>query len=346
MTAALTSPTTWTHQLDDAPIALAIAAPRSSIHGSAGRVAVLGAGGRLDVLDAADGALVASVQHPGGLLAAAWSPDGSVLALGGPKGSALWRSGTGLRPLDATGWCGVLSWADNARVAIAAGRQVHVIDADAGADAGPFWSSPPIGSTVSATLWLREGRELAVAGYGGIRCFQRGRVTPSREFPFLGSLLSVAATPDGRWLASGNQDASIQVWRARDGHELEMAGFPTKVSQVAFDSSGRWLAANGAPDVTVWDFSGKGPGETTPRLLSAHEAGAGVLAWHPRRAELATGGKDGLLALWLPELGLPGRPQSPDRTAQFAAPISALAWTASESLLVATGDGAVRLLRL
>jgi WD40 repeat protein len=337
VTAALALPTTWTHQVDDAPVALAVSASQAPGQ----RVAVLGAGGQLDILDRADGSLLSRVIHPDWLLTAAWSPDGSVLAVGGPKGAALWRAGSGLKPLEISGWCGTLSWADRSRVAIAAGRQVHVFDANADTGPTPTWSTPRIQSTVSATIWLREGRELAVAGYGGIRCFQRGRSAPSREFPFVGSLLSVAATSNGRWLATGNQDASIQVWRARDGYELEMAGFPTKVTQVAFDSSGRWLAANGAPDVTVWDFSGAGPGGTTPRLLSAHEAGAGVLAWHPGRAELATGGKDGLLALWLPERDLPGKPQAPYRTAQFGATLSALAWAAPESLLIATADGAV-----
>ncbi|MEV5149126.1 hypothetical protein AB0L14_33215 [Streptomyces sp. NPDC052727] len=39
-----------------------------------------------------------------------------------------------------------------------------------------------------------------------------------------------------------------------------MSGYPEKVSRHAFADPGFRPAADGAPDVTVWDFSGKGPG--------------------------------------------------------------------------------------
>ena len=50
-----------------------------------------------------------------------------------------------------------------------------------------------------------------------------------------------------------------------------MSGYPAKVSRLAFDGSGRWLAADGAPEVTVWDFAGKGPEGRAPRMLRGHD---------------------------------------------------------------------------
>jgi|SRR5579884_1225219 len=75
------------------------------------------------------------------------------------------------------------------------------------------------------------------------------------------------------WITTGNQDATVHIWRARDGDELTIAGYPDKVTCLAFDPTGRYLANDGAPDVTVWDFAGKGPNGTSPRLLAADRLG-------------------------------------------------------------------------
>jgi hypothetical protein len=61
-----------------------------------------------------------------------------------------------------------------------------------------------------------------------------------------------------------------------------MSGYPEKVSCLTFDDTGFWLAADGAPDLTVWDFSGKGPSGTAPRQLRRHET-VTAPAWRPGR---------------------------------------------------------------
>ncbi|MEU0434507.1 hypothetical protein ABZ153_23225 [Streptomyces sp. NPDC006290] len=43
-----------------------------------------------------------------------------------------------------------------------------------------------------------------------------------------------------------------------------MSGYLEKVSRIAFDDTDLWPAADGASDVTVCDFSGKGPEGTEP----------------------------------------------------------------------------------
>ncbi|MEY9895574.1 WD40 repeat protein [Catenulispora sp. MAP5-51] len=57
-----------------------------------------------------------------------------------------------------------------------------------------------------------------------------------------------------------------------------MAGYPDKVTRLGFDPADWYLANNGAADVTVWDFSGKGPGGTSPRQLRGHDS-VTDLAW-------------------------------------------------------------------
>lgn len=332
-------PATWTTSVEDAPVALAV---RPAGPAGPGLLAVAGAAGLLSVRDLA-GRPVATASASGGLLTLAWSPDGAVLAAGGPEGSYWWTAAGGLERLDTTGWCASLAWNEAGRLAVADGRSAAVFEAGP-PDHTPVlcWDTPEVASTVSAVLWLRLGRELALAAYGGLHAFAAGRRGPVRELAYAGSLLVAAASPDGRWLVSGNQDASIHVWRRRDGAELEMSGLPRKVTRLAFDSSGRWLAANGSPDSTVWDFSGRGPGGTAPRLLAAHSDGATALAWHPRSALVATGGADGVVALWDVPGAVPGRALGPAWSSRTAsgAPVTALAWTpGGDTIVVAAADG-------
>lgn len=333
----------WTTVIDDAPVALAVTAavgPRDPA------VAVVGADGLVAILTRA-GDVVTTRAVPGGVLTAAWSPDGAVLAVGGPQGAQRWTAEDGLVPLRAGGWCQALAWSPAGQLAVADDRTAAVFAA--GPQTRPShsawversWCTPEVASTVTALVWLRDGRELAVAGYGGVRAFSGARL--ARELDYAGSLLSMAASPDGRWLVSGNQDASVHVWRLRDRSELEMSGYPSKVTQVTFDASGRWLATNGASVTTVWDFSGRGPGGRAARILAAHPEGPTALAWHPRLPLLATAGADGTLALFdVPAMAL-GRPGAPYRSLVAAddESISALAWLDERCVVVATRSGTV-----
>ena len=208
-----------------------------------------------------------------------------------------------------------------------------------------LWRADEAPSTVTDLAWLRDGRRLAVAAYNGVRCHERHQPGPVADYGYPGSHLAVAASPEGRWICTGNQDASIHIWRARDAAELTMSGYPGKVSRLAFDDTGRWLASDGSPEVTVWDFAGKGPKGRAPRMLAAHDT-VTALAWRPGNgATLATAGAEGTVALWDATAGRPGRPRT-TTTAGWSLEddIAAITWNGSGTLLAATRGGTVRAL--
>lgn len=330
----------WRVAIDDVPIALAT---------TTGAVAVAGADGTVSVLDAADGAERGRIALDGGALTAAWAPGGATLAVGGPTGRVLWDRRTGTTHRAQTGrWCGALAWADAHRLALGSGRRAEVVDAEGVA----LWSTADVASTVTAVHWLQQGRRLAVAAYGGVSCFLPGRRAPVVDYRFTGSLLTLAVAPSEKWLASGNQDASIHIWRTRDGDELEMGGYPAKVTRLAFDDTSRWLAADGSPDVTVWDFTGKGnagkgnagkgPAGTAPRVFAVHDA-VTALAWRPgSEAVLGSGGREGTVALWRASRGLPSRPQRPWADWPGGYAVTDIAWASADRLVAAFRDGSVR----
>jgi WD40 repeat protein len=320
----------WDTTVDDAPVAL-------SAQGDL--VAVAGAEGMVCVLDIASGSSIDALELPGGLLHVALAPDARHFAATGPTGFALWRRENGqVTTFHTGGWSSVARWADDQRVAVASGRRAVVL----GADGRELWSAEPAASTVTDLAWMRGGRRLAVAAYGAVRCHERHQSAPAVTYPYVGSHLALAVAPTDRWICSGNQDASIHIWRTRDGDELTMSGYPEKVSRLAFDDTGFWLAADGAPDVTVWDFSGKGPAGTAPRSLRAHET-ITALVWRPGGGgHLASGGDDGTIALWRATSGRAEGRLRPARTLDGDAAVAALAWAGPHLLIAAYRDGRVR----
>ena len=77
-----------------------------------------------------------------------------------------------------------------------------------------------------------------------------------------------------------------------------MSGYPGKPASLAFDDTGILLATSGAEDVTVWSFDGDGPEGTTPGSLEFHAEPISSLAFAPRRRRLASGARDGSVAVW------------------------------------------------
>ncbi|GAA2348153.1 WD40 repeat domain-containing protein [Streptomyces violaceusniger] len=326
--------TAWDTAVDDAPVAL---------NARQDLIAVAGAAGTLWILDATTGAGIDTFELPGGALSVALAPDARHAAATGPTGYALWRREDGRTTVHDTGaWSATAAWADNERVAIAAGRRALVLTPDG----EERWATEPAASTVTDLAWLRQGRRLAVAAYGAVRCHERHTPKPVMTYPYIGSHLALAVAPTGRWICSGNQDASIHIWRTRDAGELTMSGYPEKVSRLAFDDTGFWLAADGAPDVTVWDFSGKGPAGTAPRSLRCHET-ITALAWRPGGGgHLASGGADGTVALWRATAGRPESRLSPARILDGDTTVAALTWAGPELLVSAYRDGRIRAHRL
>ena len=141
-----------------------------------------------------------------------------------------------------------------------------------------------------------------------------------------GSLLLARVTPDGRWVASGNQDASVHVWRLWSGEDAEMAGYPEKVDTQAFDCTSRWMANGGTTEVHLWDFSGKGPMGRSPRTLPGHDAQLSALAWQPTGDLLASAGREGGVAVWSPGAPGPARGRARIRT-DAGVRVTGLAWS-------------------
>lgn len=288
--------------------------------------------------------------HGLGTTAVAWHPNGRLLASAGQDGHVrLWESQTGVQALalrHATSWVERVSYDASGRyLAAAAGRSLRVWDALAHL----VCEHTDHASTIADLAWKPGLPQIAAVAYGGTTLWGLDARTPLRRYAWKGSSLVLAWSPDGTMFATGDQDQTVHFWYAASGNDLQMWGYETKMRELAWDPTSRYLATGGGRDVTVWDTraSTKGPEESTPIMLGLHEAYLRALTYQHAEtniapAMLASAGQDGLVALWRPT-----RSQKPLAQYAFPAPVSQLIWTPDDqALAVGCDDGTVALLAL
>ena len=285
--------------------------------------------------------------HGFGTAALDWQPEGSLLASAGQDGTAkLWDTTTGTQAAflaGGAGWVERVAWsADGSLLATAAGKKVRLWDT-AGRQLREYPNHP---ATVSDLAWRPRRVQLTVAHYGGVSLYDPAKDEVQHVLEWKGAPLKLAWSPDGRVLAHGNQDATVCFWTEGRREPLQMSGFPTKVRELSWDHTGRYLATGGSAAVCVWDCSGTGPEGTKPQMLLEPDAELPLtaVAWQRRGYLIASGGRDGKVLLWQP-----ANKKAPqvghDRF--VGAEASALAWSSDDKLLAAgAGSGAVAVYRV
>jgi WD40 repeat protein/serine/threonine protein kinase len=116
-------------------------------------------------------------------------------------------------------------------------------------------------------------------------------------------VFSVAYSPDGRHLASGDWNGSVYLWNAETGQYLRtLSGHKGRVSSLAFSRDGHWMAsASWDRSVVVWNAH-----TGTPRHhLKGHTDAVAGVAFNTKGDRLASAGLDGTVRLWDAQLGKP-----------------------------------------
>lgn len=110
------------------------------------------------------------------------------------------------------------------------------------------------------------------------------------------SILSVAFSPDGKFLATGDTKGEICLWQVADGKQLlSCKGPPGWAQSVAFSWDSRKLASSSANHtVTVWDAS---TGQAL-KTLQGHAHRVRSVAFSPDGYMLASGSDDCTIKLW------------------------------------------------
>jgi WD40 repeat protein len=233
--------------------------------------------------------------HAGGILASA--SDGERIVTGGDDGRLVETDADGehrvLASDDKRRWIDQVALGPDGAVAWSAGKTAHVLTKKG----EPRSFEAP--STVAGLAFAPKGLRLAIAHYNGATLwFPNAAGAKPETLVWKGSHLSVAFSPDGKFLITAMQEPMLHGWRLADGQHMRMSGYSARVRSLGWTAGGDFLATSGSEQLILWPFDGKdGPMGRQPKMLARQMARVAMVACHPRQPVVAVGYADGVVML-------------------------------------------------
>lgn len=301
----------------------------SLVASSAAGEVVLWNDGHLTTLQTGDGTSVDCV---------AFSPDGKFLAVGGQNGQVkIWQGSELIATLEnAPAWVDKLGWSPTGnKLAFSLGRYVQVWDADRREVVVTLNFD---NSSVLGIDWRSDGQYLAIGGYRAVKIWHSQNWD---EEPYILDMPTVSTTmawsPDGKFLASGNMDRSVTVLQWNNPDPWIMRGFPGKIRQLAWSEATTQigapiLASSSVEGIVVWEKLEDESLGWEGRILTNHVDIITAIAFAPQSFLLASAASDGWLCLWKKAK------QVCQVLTGVAGGFSSLAWHPQGKFLAAGGD--------
>ena len=206
-------------------------------------------------------------------------------------------------------------------------------------------SSTTWGAAVRTLAFSPDGKTLEAAGPGAIGRWNLTTQAKIAAQPLAGGAAGdapgdvAAFSPDGKLLATGEEDGNIQLWNVATRQEIgePMSSDLKPVDAVAFSPDGTTLAAASSDGtVQLWDVATQ---QEAGSAIAASSAAVKTLMFSPDGKLLATGDEDGNVQLW--------DAASQDQAGPAMAtgnPVAALAFNAGgTTLATAESDGSTEL---
>jgi len=264
--------------------------------------------------------------HAGGILAS--TSDTKRIVTGGDDGHVVATAPSGehriLASDDNKRWVDQVVLGPDGALAWSAGKTAHVLTSKGET------RSLEAPSTVAGLAFAPKGFRVAIAHYNGVTLWfpNAAGATPER-LEWKGSHLSVAFSPDGKYVITTMQEPTLHGWRLADAKHMRMSGYSARVRSLGWTADGKFLATSGSEQLILWPFDGKdGPMGRQPKLQAPSQARVSVVACHPRQPVVAVGYADGAVVLVRIDDGA-----LIEVKRAGAAPVIALGWAANGQTL-------------
>jgi WD40 repeat protein len=288
-------------------------------------------------------------QHQQTVRSVTWSPDGNMLASGANDAQLLVWDLNGMVQTQKVqaGAVRAVAWSpDGQQLAVGAANQVLFLNPLTGA----MLAQPAQTHTAAVTTLAWSPRQPLLVVSGGLDkqaiVWNTNNYTPRTVFNgHTTAIESASWASDGQTIGSSSHGGVVRVWNAENGQQVH--GFfmdaQLPMRAVSFASAGGQLAVGGDDGIVrIWNglvcqqqvqVNFGTQCLDVPQRLHAHTGRVRALAWSPDARFLATGGDDGMLAIWYP-----GQLQTPLLKVKQVGPVLALAWSSSGKQ-VATASG-------
>jgi serine/threonine protein kinase len=166
--------------------------------------------------------------------------------------------------------------------------------------------SDPWSKEYAETVFAMKARGLALRALGRPaeaepllrQCRLAGRRTELRRIPCGGlNVLTVAFSPDGRWLLAGGDEPSLHLYDVTTGNEVhQFDGHDQWVYSLAFSPDGR-LALSGGEDeaVLLWDVA---TAKKLRQFARGHAGAVTLLTFSPDGRRALSAGIDKVIRIW------------------------------------------------
>lgn len=158
-------------------------------------------------------------------------------------------------------------------------------------------------STVSGLSFSENGQKLAASYYGGVNLYQFINNDYQMEvMPYPSSFVSLAVSPNGRFVAAGTQDKRLHFWLLpyTEGEDLEMSGYPKKIEHLAWLPTSQYILTAAQRMIITWKMRSEqgSPEGSRPVMLDDHEAPITQLITQKKGRFSASGDVEGRIIIW------------------------------------------------
>jgi WD40 repeat protein len=238
--------------------------------------------------------------HTGGALAVAFCAGSPLVATGGQDGYLNLLVPAGDAPATrlfvGTAPVTYLAWSPSGAVlAAASGRAVRFYSRQ-GELLGEYTGHA---STVMSLCFSGAAEGWISACYGGVHVLSQRTLQCERHLFARTSILAVAQSPCGRYIAAGAQDPVVRLWDLGGGDEpVHLEGYKGKIATLSWSPEAPVLATASGASVVLWSFAGGDLYEAPHAELSGHTGRVNALCFLAGGRALLTAAADGHIRLF------------------------------------------------